>query len=62
MPDPTPRPFKLYGPDGQLIMHGSMSACMEHIPDSRARNQLLFELRKARADAAEAQATQARAL
>ena len=56
-----PRPFKLYGPDGQLIMSGAMSSCMEHIPDSRARNQLLDEVRKMRADAAEAQATQARA-
>jgi hypothetical protein len=34
---------------------------MEHIPDTRARNRLLAELRKARADAAEAKATQTRA-
>jgi hypothetical protein len=58
---PEPRPFKLYGPDGQLIMSGAMNTCMEHIPDSRARNQLLSEVRQMRADAAEAQATQIRA-
>jgi hypothetical protein len=51
-----PRPFRLYGPDGQLIMHGAMDTCMEHTPDTRARNRLFAELRKARADAAAASA------
>jgi hypothetical protein len=42
-------------------MSGALPAVMEHIPDSRARNELLAQLRQLRVDAAEAQATQARA-
>jgi hypothetical protein len=30
--------FKLYGPTGEVIMTGSMSAIMERLPDTHARN------------------------
>jgi hypothetical protein len=33
--------FKLYGPSGDVIMTGSMSAIMERLPDSVARNDAL---------------------
>ena len=33
--------FKLYGPSGEVIMTGSMSAIMERLPDTHARNDAL---------------------
>ena len=33
--------FKLYGPSGDVIMTGSMSAIMERLPDTHARNDAL---------------------
>ena len=33
--------FKLYGPTGDVIMTGSMSAIMERLPDTSARNDAL---------------------
>jgi hypothetical protein len=56
-----PGNFRLLGQNGEVIMSGAHATCMELIPGSKARNELLANLRQMRADAAEAQATQARA-
>ena len=60
MIDPA-QTFKLYGPTGDIIMTGSMSAIMERIPDSVARNAALEDMLKIAADAVGAEERQAEA-
>jgi hypothetical protein len=60
MTDPA-QTFKLYGPTGDIIMTGSMSAIMERIPDSVARNAALEDMLKIAADAVGAEERQAEA-
>jgi hypothetical protein len=56
-----PGNFRLLGPNGEVIMSGAHATCMELIPGSKARSELLANLRQMRADAAAASALQARA-
>jgi hypothetical protein len=58
----TPGSFKLLDQHGNVIAHGGTAAqALAPLPDSTERNRLLAELRQMKADAAEAEATQARA-
>jgi hypothetical protein len=58
-----PQTFKLYGPTGELIMHGALSQVMETLPDTKARSAALADMLKVAADsvAAEERADEARA-
>jgi hypothetical protein len=53
----TPQQFTLSNPAGEVIMTGSMSAIMERLPDTRARNEAVESMLKVAADAATAQET-----
>jgi hypothetical protein len=55
MTDPDPQTFKLYGPTGEVIMTGSMSAIMERLPDTPARDAALDSMLKIACDAVEAE-------
>jgi hypothetical protein len=61
--DPDTQTFRLLDPDGQEIMNGPMSAIMERLPDTQARNSALEEAVHAAVEAvqAEERATEARA-
>jgi hypothetical protein len=47
--------FRLYGPSGEVIMTGSMSAIMERLPDTRARDDALDSMLRTAIDAVEAE-------
>jgi hypothetical protein len=58
----TPGSFRLLDHLGNIIAQGGTAAqALAPLPDSVERNRLLAELRQMKADAAEAEATQARA-
>jgi hypothetical protein len=54
--------FKLTAPDGKVIMTGNMSAIMEHLPDTPARDAALSSMLQTAADAVEAEEKQAEAI
>jgi len=54
-PPASGQQFKLYGPSGEVIMTGSMSAILERIPDSVARNAALDDAVRIASDAVEAE-------
>jgi hypothetical protein len=55
MTDDTPQTFKLTSAAGEVIMTGSMSAIMERLPDTRARDDALGSMLRTAIDAVEAE-------
>jgi hypothetical protein len=55
MTEPHPGTFRLFGPTGEVIMTGSMSAIMERLPDTKARKAALDDMLKIACDAVEAE-------
>jgi hypothetical protein len=55
MTDDTPQTFKLTSPTGEVIMTGSMSAIMERLPDTHARDDALDNMLRTAIDAVEAE-------
>jgi hypothetical protein len=51
----TPQTFTLTSPTGEVIMTGSMSAIMERLPDTRARDDALDSMLHTAIDAVEAE-------
>jgi hypothetical protein len=58
MSDTDTRQFTLTGPQGEIIAHGSISALMERLPDTHARNDALESMYRVAADAVEAEQRQ----
>jgi hypothetical protein len=56
--DSDPRQFTLTSPDGSIIARGSMSAVMERLPDTHARNDAIESMYRVAADAVEAEERQ----
>jgi hypothetical protein len=58
----NPQTFTLTSPTGEVIMTGSMSAIMERLPDTPARDAALSSMLRTAADAVEAEQRQQEAM
>jgi hypothetical protein len=57
MSEPDTQTFRLLDPDGKEIMTGSMNALLEHLPDTKARNQAIDSMLKTAIESLEAERT-----